>query len=119
MYEYADEINDSNQLARLNNVIEQVRNEFTLSHINTAYLDKYAVKTKGVMEMTIQKNIFNDFETINEVAEALNLLKMVIDYARATLASAEEVLGAFIKRIYLESTYRNAENILKHNVKKN
>lgn len=74
------------------------------------------VKWKEILEPSVQMGIFNDFGTINEVAEALNELKIVINYARTTSAKCEEVLRDFMQRIYAEITFKSAEVVLKVNV---
>lgn len=65
----------------------------------------------------MQASIFSDFNSIHEVAEALNVLKIVMNYARTTSPRAELQLGAFIRRIYAESACRQAEVALKIYVK--
>ena len=59
-------------------------------------------------------NIFNDFETIEQTAEALNVLKILINYAKTTSADRNEYISDFTKKIYID---RNVESILKPNVK--
>lgn len=66
--------------------------------------------------MTTQTEIFNEFKTINEVSEGLNVLKIVINYAKATSASPEEKVAGFMKKIYFENSMKNFEIILKLNV---
>jgi hypothetical protein len=47
----------------------------------------------------------------------LNVLKIVINYAKATSANAEEKVSTFMKKIYFENSMKNYEMILKLNVK--
>ena len=68
------------------------------------------------MDSITQAEIFNEFKTINEVSEGLNVLKIVINYAKATSASAEERVSIFMKKIYFENSMKNYEMILKLNV---
>lgn len=73
---------------------------------------------KETIELNVQASLFNEFGTIAEIGEALNVLKVVINYARTTSANSDESLGDFIKKIYVESTYKDMEIILKNNVSK-
>ena len=68
------------------------------------------------IEQSVQANIFNEFGTINDVAEALNVLKTVINYARTTSADSNEVLKNFMAKIYLKDAYTNSEHVLKNTV---
>lgn len=65
--------------------------------------------------MTLMTNIFNDFDTIEQTAEALNVLKILINYAKTTSADKNEYISDFSKKIYIS---RNIELTLKSNVSK-
>ena len=60
--------------------------------------------------------IFNEFKTINEVSEGLNVLKIVINYAKATSADPEEKMSSFMKKLFFQNSMKNYEMVLKLNV---
>ena len=61
-------------------------------------------------------DVFTDFTKTNEISEALNTLKIIINYARTTFADKNETIGQFLKKIYVEGSLKNSELILKSRV---
>ena len=80
LFEYSDEINDQTLLTKLNQVIKQ-----------------------DLIDLIIQSNIFNEFKTINQTAEMLNILKIVINYAKTTMPSPNMNLSDYMRKIYIDS----------------
>ena len=66
--------------------------------------------------MSAQAEIFKEFNAINDISEALNLLKIAINYAIATNASRNEHLSHFMKKIYMDSSAKSLEAVLRTNV---
>jgi hypothetical protein len=93
MFEYSDEINDYSIFERLDFVVKQ-----------------------EVFDPSTQLDIFNDFVKTNEISEALNTLKIVINYARTTYADRDENIGLFLRKIYVESSLKSAELNLKSRI---
>jgi hypothetical protein len=120
LYEYADEINDFTLFSKLNEIIQQVSRVVVfclLFFLLLVYkLMKILTISKEIMDAKNQMDVFNDFKNINQTADALNVLKIIINYARTTSAKGDEIISNFIKRIYLDSTLANYEQILKPNI---
>ena len=93
VFEYCDEISDSTFFNKLDEVI-----------------------TQEICEPDVQMNIFEEFKNINELSETINLVKIMINYARSTSASREESIGKFLRKIRFDQSHRNAENLLKLNI---
>lgn len=89
-FEYSDEINDFSTLKQLNESAPQ-----------------------EAVEMSVQIEIVDEFKKIDELSEALNMLKIVINYAITTRADAEQTVSSFIRKIYAESAAKHAEQMLK------
>ena len=68
------------------------------------------------MDLTVQTDIFSEFKNVNEISEALNMLKTVINYAKAISADPSEQLVHFMKKIYVDNSLKNFESTLKSNV---
>ena len=62
--------------------------------------------------------IFNEFRDITEISDAINLVKIIISYAKTTSSTGDEQLRSFISKIYTDNQLRNAQTSLKFNVKK-
>ena len=62
VFEYCDEISDSTFFNKLDEVI-----------------------TQEICEPDVQMNIFEEFKNINELSETINLIKIMINYARSKL----------------------------------
>ena len=71
---------------------------------------------KEFIDQVIQMKIFNEFKAIGEISDALNITKIIINYAMTTSSSGDESLNKFIARIYSESTLKSAQSNLKFNV---
>jgi hypothetical protein len=67
------------------------------------------------MDPSIQLQITNEFKNINELSEALNILKIIINYAAATSVEPDQPISYFIKRIYFDNI-KNSETVLKSTV---
>ncbi len=84
------------------------------------YADEITDTANNLQEIIVQENldpstqaeIFNDFKNVNQVSEALNMLKTVINYGRATAAQAGEEVSVFLNKIYVEHSKRNFEQVL-------
>jgi hypothetical protein len=46
-------------------------------------------------------NIFNEYKTINQTAEALNVIKILINYVKTTLPKGETNINEFMRKIYI------------------
>ena len=68
------------------------------------------------MDLTVQTEIFSEFKNVNELSEALNMLKTVINYAKAISADPSVQLVQFLKKIYVDNSLKNFESTLKSNV---
>lgn len=68
------------------------------------------------MDPSIQLQITEEFKKINELSEALNTLKIIINYAATTSVEPNELIAQFIKRIYFDSMVKNSEIVLKSTV---
>jgi hypothetical protein len=53
--------------------------------------------------LTVQASIFKEFKTISQTAETLNVLKVIMNYAKTTLPDSETTLADFMHTIYFES----------------
>jgi hypothetical protein len=62
--------------------------------------------------------IFNEFRDITEISDALNLVKIIINYAKTASSTGDENLNSFIAKIYTEIRLKNALASLKFNVNK-
>jgi len=62
--------------------------------------------------------IFSEFRDITEISDAINLIKIVISYAKTTSSTGDEYLRSFVAKIYTEHQLRTAQTTLKFNVKK-
>lgn len=71
---------------------------------------------KELIDQTIQANVFNDFETIDQTAEALNIIKLLISYAKTTTADCEKSINVFMKEIFVERTNEPYEESLRKNI---
>lgn len=95
IFEYSDEITYFTTFKRLN---EQVRQES--------------------LNLDDQAKIMDQFKTISELSEALNTLRLIIDYVIVSSLDSNDNLENFIQKIY-SPPYRNqAETILKTKIMK-
>ena len=60
--------------------------------------------------------IFNEFREISEISDALNMLKIIINYAKTASSAGTENVSKFIARIYTEIHLKTAQATLKFNV---
>ena len=74
------------------------------------------IKLKEPLDVNLQFEIIEDFKKINELSEALNTLKIIINYAMTTSANTDELVSHFIKKIYSDLEIRSAEFFLKTKV---
>lgn len=89
LFEYSDEINDLS-------IFKQI-------------------EQKTLLDLTTQIDLIDEFNKINEISEALNTLKVVINYASTLSADSTETINSFIRKIYSndQSLYKLSEQILK------
>ena len=92
LFEYSDEINDLNIFKRLEH--------------------------KTLLDLNTQLDLINEFNKINEISEALNTLKVIINYASTLSADSSESIRLFIKKIYSNdsSLFKLSEQILKSKI---
>jgi len=84
------------------------------------YADEITSTFNNLQEIIAQENlnpstqaeIFQNFKNVNHISEALNMLKTVINYGRATSAEPHEEVSGFLKKIYVEYSKRNFEQVL-------
>jgi hypothetical protein len=96
IFEYSDEINDVSIFIKLNEVVKQNQADFKL-----------------------QMEIMNDFKKINDLSEALNKLKIIINYAITTSADSTESIGSFLNKIYTGDLVKQSESILSSKIVEN
>jgi hypothetical protein len=77
LFEYSDEIHDYEIFKRLEVASKQTQ-----------------------LDALSQLNLVREFETINEISEELNILKIVINYASATSVDSDTTVASFVKKIY-------------------
>lgn len=94
IFEYADEIRNSAIFNKLHEIVPQQN-----------------------LELIIQADVFNDFKNVNEISEALNIIKTIIKFGKATSANSDQYVAMFLKKIYVENSRRNFEQILGVKVK--
>lgn len=94
-FEYSDEINDTSILVRLNKTCRQEMLPTVLSQIE----------------------IMAEFTQVSEISEALNALKILINYVLTTSAQRELSISDFLSNIYTQPEMaRHAEAIFKSKV---
>lgn len=72
--------------------------------------------TQENLDLGTQTVIFKEFKTMNETSEALNIIKIVINYSKAASANSNLSISSFIKKIYADESLRHVELVLKFNV---
>ncbi len=89
LFEYSDEINDLS-------IFKQI-------------------EQKTLLDLATQTDLIDEFNKINEISEALNTLKLVINYASTLSADSAETISSFIKKIYSNdpALFKQSEQILK------
>ena len=89
LFEYSDEINDLS-------IFKQI-------------------EQKTLLDLATQSDLIDEFNKINEISEALNTLKVVINYASTLSADSAESINSFIRKIYSNdpALYKLSEQILK------
>lgn len=93
IFEYSDEITYFRTFKRLN---EQV--------------------VQKSMRLEYQAEILDQFKNISELSEALNTLRLIIDYAIVTSFRPNDSLADFLKKIYSDSLLKQTESILKSKI---
>lgn len=83
LFEYADEISDLILLRKLEH--------------------------NCLLDLVTQCDINDEFKKIDEISEALNIVKIIINYASTLSVRSSESLSSFIKKIY-----SNDSNLVKH-----
>jgi hypothetical protein len=81
IFEYSDEVKESDLFVKLGKVVQQEN-----------------------LDSTVQASIFKEFKTINQTAETLNVLKVIMNYAKTTLPDPDTTLADFMQTIYIESS---------------
>lgn len=95
VFEYSDELNDTSIFVRLNEICAQA----ALEPANS------------------QAEIMAEFGQVSDISEALNTLKIVINYALTTAAEPDLELLRFLSRIYTQpGMLEHAKSILKSKV---
>ena len=92
-FEYSDEITDFIIFKRLNDSIHQES-----------------------LDINLQTEIVDDFKKTNEISEALNALKIIINYAMTTSSNSNETVINYMKKIYTELEIKSSEAALKNKV---
>ncbi len=68
------------------------------------------------MDINLQLEIIDDFKIANELSEALNALKIIINYAMTTSSDPKLAIIQFMKKIYTELEIKSSESVLKNKV---
>ena len=68
------------------------------------------------MDINLQIEIIEDFKKTNELSEALNALKIIINYAMTTSSDPKLSVNQFMKKIYTELEIKSSESVLKNKV---
>lgn len=92
-FEYVDEIPDLSFFNKLEGIIKQ---------------ENLALNT--------QAEILSEFGNMDEISDALNMIKTVIKFGSTTSAEADITLESFLKRIYVGNNQKNFNFVLKHTV---
>jgi hypothetical protein len=85
VFEYSDEMYESDWFVKLGKVVKQEK-----------------------LDLIVQASIFKEFKTINQTAETLNVLKVIMNYAKTTLPDADTNLSDYMQTIYIESASSDA-----------
>ena len=93
LFEYSEEMTDLAILIRLNDSIEQ-----------------------EPIDVFMQKSIFEEYKSVQETSEALHMLKTIINFAGTTSVKGDMKLAEFVHMIYVDSTHKNPDQILKAKV---
>ena len=80
--------------------------------ILTYFFDK-----KESLDINLQIEIIDDFKKTNELSEALNALKIIINYAMTASSNSNEPVINFMKKIYTDLEIKTSEVVLKNKVK--
>ena len=116
-FEYSDEITDFIIFKRLNDSILQVRLLKTKLKIKKKSILMLKKKTKKEsLDINLQIEIIEDFKKTNELSEALNALKIIINYAMTTSSDPKLSVNQFMKKIYTELEIKSSESVLKNKV---
>jgi hypothetical protein len=92
-FEYSDEITDFIIFKRLNDSVCQ-----------------------EPIDLNLQMEIVDDFKMTNELSEALNALKIIINYAMSTNSKSNESIINFLKKIYTNIEIKASEAVLKSKI---
>jgi hypothetical protein len=68
------------------------------------------------LDINLQIEIIDDFKIANELSEALNALKIIINYAMTTSSDPKLAIIQFMKKIYTELEIKSSESVLKNKV---
>ena len=68
------------------------------------------------IDLHTQAEILSEFSNLDEISDALNMIKTVIKFGSTTSAEADVTLEAFLKRIYVGNNQKNFNFVLKHTV---
>jgi len=68
------------------------------------------------LDINLQLEIIDDFKIANELSEALNALKIIINYAMTTSSDPKLAIIQFMKKIYTELEIKSSESVLKNKV---
>lgn len=79
-FEYSDEIIDDSLFKKLRHTIRQ-----------------------ETLDVAVQTTIFNEFSTISSIAEAVNILRIMINYIKTIQPHSSKNLGQFMQMIFIES----------------
>lgn len=61
-----------------------------------------------MLDQLIQLTIFQEFKSIEEVTDALNVLKILINYSKTICGCPNDSLSNLVKKIYLEQNVQLA-----------
>lgn len=68
------------------------------------------------IDLHTQAEILSEFSNLDEISDALNMIKTVIKFGSTTSAEADVTLEAFLKRIYVGNNQKNFNFVLKHTI---
>jgi hypothetical protein len=71
---------------------------------------------KEMINQSLQQEILTEFNEIEQLSEALHMFKTILNYSISISPHADEDLSAFIKKIYLDYSFKNADSILKSKI---
>jgi len=69
-----------------------------------------------MIDVRLQQEIMTEFTEIEQLSEALHMFKTILNYSICISPHADEDLSVFIKKIYLDYSFKNTESIFKTKV---